>query len=72
MRLVPDARKGWRWWSVRAMALNGAVLTTWLALPADLKSEIPDWIVTSTALATAVAGIVGRFIDQGGRDAKAD
>lgn len=72
MKLVPDARRGWKWLSVQAMAMNTALLTTWLALPADLKSTIPDVAVTAGAILLTVAGIVGRFIDQGGSDAKAD
>lgn len=72
MKLVPDARRGWKWLSVQAMALNTALLTTWLALPADLKATIPDVAVTAGAIVLTVAGIVGRFIDQGGGDAKAD
>lgn len=72
MKLVPDARRGWKWLSVQAMALNTAMLTTWLALPADLKDTIPDVAVTAGAIVLTVAGIVGRFIDQGGSDAKVD
>ena len=71
-RLVPDARQGWRWISTRAMALNLAGLTTWLALPDDLKSTIPDqWVMFGAVVVTA-AGLVGRFIDQGGDDAAKD
>ena len=68
-RLVTDAKDGWKWTSTRAMALNLAGLTTWLALPDDLKSTIPDQWVMIGAVVVTVAGLVGRFIDQGGDDA---
>lgn len=66
MKLVPDAKKGWKWLSVQAMALNGAILSTWLALPDDIKALIPDTYVMGGAVVLTVAGIIGRFIDQGG------
>ena len=69
LKIVPDARKGWRWFSAQAMAVNAAGLTTWLALPDDLKSTIPNQWVMAGAIVVTVAGLVGRFIDQGGGDA---
>ena len=59
LRFVPDARQGWKWISTRAMALNLAGLTTWLALPDDLKSTIPDQWVMVGAVVVTVAGMDG-------------
>lgn len=69
MKLVPNAKKGWKWISVQMMALNTALLATWIGLPDDLKSRIPEQWVFWAATSIAVIGIVGRFIDQGGSDA---
>lgn len=64
MKIVPDAKDGWKWLSVQAMALNTAILTTWVSLPDDIKAIIPDTYVMTGAAMLTVAGIVGRFIDQ--------
>lgn len=69
MKLVPDAKRGWKWISVQAMALNTAMLGTWVALPADLKATIPEQWVFWAAIGLALTGLIGRFIDQGGSDA---
>lgn len=63
-RLVDDARKSWRWISVRAMALDTAFLVTWATIPDDLKSALPSWLVPACASAVLVIGIVGRVIKQ--------
>lgn len=69
MKWVPDAKRGWTWVSVQAMTLNTAVLTTWLAMPEDLRQAIPQTAVVAGAILLLVVGIVGRFIDQGGDSA---
>jgi len=65
MKLVKDARKSWRWWSVRAMALQGAVAGSWLAVPDDMRGAVPaEWLAAAAILLT-VMGIAGRLVDQG-------
>lgn len=64
MTLVNDWTKAWRWFSVQSMALSGAIQVTWMNLPADLKSSIPDNYVTWAAIALAVFGVIGRVVDQ--------
>lgn len=68
MKLVPNTRQSWRWFSVQIMALVAVLPLVWAELPADLKSYIPpDWrpfLVTGLAL----AAIIGRMVDQGGRE----
>lgn len=63
-KLVPDAKKSWRWFSMQAMTLNLGVLTTWSALPEDLKSTIPESWVLGIAIVVTLAGIIGRLVDQ--------
>jgi hypothetical protein len=65
MKLVPNARKAWRWFSVQCMALAGAVQATWISLPPDLQQRIPDDWVSGGTVALAVLGILGRVVDQG-------
>jgi len=65
MKTVKNARQSWRWWSVRAMALQGAVAGSWLAVPDDMRMAVPsEWLAAGAILLT-VLGIAGRLIDQG-------
>jgi hypothetical protein len=64
MRLVKDAGKAWRWFSVQAMALQGAAAGAWLAVPDDMRASVPsEWLAACAVVLTAV-GIVGRLVDQ--------
>lgn len=71
MKFVPNARRAWRWFSVQAMAGSAAIQGTWLALPPDLKTVVPDAWVTGAAIGLLVMGVVGRLVDQGGSDGAA-
>lgn len=62
--LVDNAGNAWRWLSVQAMALAGAVQATWLALPDDLKALMPASYVQYLTLALVVLGIAGRLVKQ--------
>lgn len=65
MKLVKDAKQAWRWWSVRAMALQGAAAGSWLAVPVDMRSSVPpEWLAAGAVVLTAL-GIAGRLLDQG-------
>jgi hypothetical protein len=64
MKLIPDWRQAWKWFSVQAFAIIIALPVIWMALPADVKAYLPDswkpWIM----VALAAAGILGRIVDQ--------
>lgn len=64
MRLVDDARRAWRWFSVQCMTLALVLQGAWEAMPDDLKSGIPPRAVTLITLALLVLGIVGRLVKQ--------
>ena len=64
MRLVPDAKKAWRWYSVQAMGLAAALQGAWLAL-GDMQSRIPEWGVDALTVVILLSGIVGRLVPQG-------
>lgn len=63
--LVDDARRFWKWASVQAMVLAGAVQGAWAAFGDDLKQNVPHWLVTAITLGLLAAGIGGRLIKQG-------
>lgn len=65
MTLVPNARRAWRWFSVQALALQGAGAAAWLAVPDDLRAAVPSGWLAAAAIALTVLGILGRLVDQG-------
>ena len=65
LELVDEARKAWRWFSVQAMVLAGAVQGAWAAFGDDLKQNVPHWLVTTITLGLLAAGIGGRLVRQG-------
>lgn len=64
-KLVADWKRAWRWFSVQAMVVSTAILSTWAVLPADMKAKLPDELGLYAAIATLVLGVVGRLVDQG-------
>lgn len=65
MKLVKDARRAWRWFSVQAMAALALLPIIWMQLPPETQAMVPDhwrpWIM----VAVAIGGIAGRLIKQG-------
>ena len=68
MKLVPNARRAWRWFSIQAMAGSAALQGAWLALPPEMKAAVPDRVVMAATIALLVLGVIGRLVDQGGSD----
>lgn len=64
MKLVEDARKAYRWFSVQAMVLSGALLAMWEILPADLKAGLSEGQVRWTAIVLLGLGVAGRLVKQ--------
>ncbi len=64
LKLVPEWRKAWRWFSMQSMALVVALLGSWAALPDDLKSGLPGWVVPSVSAAVLFFGMAGRLVKQ--------
>ena len=64
MRLVPDWRAAWRWFSVQALAAIVMLPVVWASLPTDVKAWLPDGAEPWVLATLAVAGIVGRLVDQ--------
>jgi hypothetical protein len=63
--LVANANRAWRWFSVQAFAVQGAAGATWLALPPDIRSAVPETWLAGAAVVLSVLGIIGRVVDQG-------
>lgn len=64
MRLIPDWRSAWRWFSVQALAVIGALPIVWSMLPPDVKSLLPAGWGMWVFVVLAVAGVLGRVVDQ--------
>ena len=64
MRLVPEWRGAWRWFSMQAMALSVIVQAAWEALPADLKQYLPHGLGLALSLGLLAFGILGRLMRQ--------
>ena len=64
MKLIPDWRQAWKWFSVQAFAVIIMLPMIWASLPADAKAYLPDAWKPWLMVALAVAGILGRIIDQ--------
>ena len=64
MKLVPDARRVWRYYSTQALILLAAAPMIWSELPPDVRDLLPEawrpWLLSGMA----VSGVVGRLISQ--------
>ena len=60
------AKIAWRWFSVQAFVLAGAIQTTWLTLPVELKAHVPAQWVMGATVAICILGIIGRLAPQKG------
>lgn len=72
MKWIENRKRTLRAFSTLALGAVVAIQGTWATLPDEWKSGVPsEWIVALTAV-VGVLGFVGRFIDQGIANAKAD
>jgi hypothetical protein len=64
MELIPNWRDAWRWFSVQALIVIAALPVIWSALPPDTKALVPEGWEPWIFFALAIAGVIGRLIDQ--------
>ena len=64
MKLVNNAKNCWRWLSVQAMVVAGAVQGAWMFIPEDLRVSMPPLVIQVITLSLLVAGVAGRLVDQ--------
>jgi hypothetical protein len=62
--LVPRWRQGWKFISVRAALLQGALLMAWAQMPDDLKTALPGWLMPAIAGFVLFIGTCGAFFNQ--------
>jgi hypothetical protein len=65
MKLVQNARRAYRWFSMQAMALSLGGAAAWLAVPQELRDAVPDIWLGIGAVVLATLGMIGRLVDQG-------
>ena len=68
MKLVKDARKAWRWFSVQLAGVLIVLPQAWEYMPADAKSWVPDEWKPVVVSALGIAIIAGRLVAQDGTD----
>ncbi len=77
LRLVPDWRQVWRYWSARATAAALSFLTfiqafpdaaqqAWQAIPADLRGRVPERTALAVVTVLAAVSLLSRFVKQKG------
>ena len=64
MKLIENASKAWRMFSVQAMGLALVVQTVWVELPADLRDSLDSSTVRYITIGLFVAGVLGRLVKQ--------
>lgn len=65
MKLVDNAKDGWKWISTWALAAEVALLGTWAKMPETFQNTFSENTLATAGIVIAVVGFVGRFIDQG-------
>ena len=65
MKLVDDAGKAWKWFSMQALALAAAIQTVWISLPPDVQARVPEEWVSYGTVAVLILGGIGRLVKQG-------
>ena len=64
MKLVPDAHKAWKWFSVQGLALLVAAPAIYEAMPI-LQGYVPaSWLHTAMGIVAGLS-ILGRLVKQG-------
>lgn len=64
MKLIENASKAWRMFSVQAMTLALVVQTVWVEIPADLRESLDATTVRYITIGLLVAGVLGRMVKQ--------
>lgn len=64
MRFVPDWKQAWKWFSMQVYAVIFALPIVWMGLPPDVKAMVPDGWEPWIFVVLAIAGGLGRVIDQ--------
>lgn len=69
MKLIDNWKQALRGLSVKAHTLQVAIVSTWLALPDDMRAAVPVKVVLVTVAFIGAAGVLGRIINEDKSDA---
>lgn len=64
LRLVDDARKAWKWSSMRCLALGATTQGVVVGCPMQVAQHVPEWVWQSLSifsLACMIAAAAGRI-----------
>ena len=64
MKLIDNATKAWRMFSMQAMGLALVVQAVWVELPADLRDSLDSTTVRYITIGLLIAGVFGRLVKQ--------
>ena len=64
MKLVDNAKTAWRWFSVQAMVLAGAIQGAWVFVPEDMRTSLPPSAVQAITAVLLGMGVAGRLVKQ--------
>lgn len=65
MKWIPEWKRAWRYFSVHALVVAGALPGVWATLPVMWRQALPVPVLATAAGVTAALGIIGRLTDQG-------
>jgi len=64
MSMIQNWRESWRFFSMQAFALAGAIQTAWLTVPPEMQALVPvEWVMIATIVCVAL-GAIGRLTIQ--------
>jgi len=64
MKLVPNWKSAWKWFSVQFVAAAGAIQLSVLAFPETVRAWLPDWLTHVLAVLLLLAAALGRLVEQ--------
>lgn len=64
MKFVDNAKNAWRWFSVQAMVLAGAIQGAWVFVPEDMRTSLPLNAVQAITAVLLAMGVAGRLVKQ--------
>lgn len=65
LEIIPEWRDAYKWVSINCMVVAAALQATWVSLPANLVSKVPEPYVHLVTMGILVLGIIGRILKQG-------
>lgn len=64
MKFVDGFQRAWRWFSIQAMVLAGALQGAWMYVPESLQKSLPHGLIQGLTIALLAAGVAGRLVKQ--------